>query len=100
MDSEDEEWLNQHAAKGEVPLTNLQFEEMMDRLEKVSISGGSGRPQFTMSFLGYNAVHHPSPCLFFSPLLSATFTLRLQHAIQYTNFLLFNTTPNNLSKLN
>lgn len=35
MDSEDEEWLNQHAAKGEVPLTNLQFEEMMDRLEKV-----------------------------------------------------------------
>lgn len=36
MDSEDEEWLNQHAAKGEVPLTNLQFEEMMDRLEKAS----------------------------------------------------------------
>lgn len=35
MDSEDEEWVNQHAAKGEVPLTNLQFEEMMDRLEKV-----------------------------------------------------------------
>lgn len=36
MDSEDEEWVNQHAAKGEVPLTNLQFEEMMDRLEKAS----------------------------------------------------------------
>lgn len=35
MDSEDEAWLSQHAAKGEVPLTNLQFEEMMDRLEKV-----------------------------------------------------------------
>lgn len=37
MDSEDEVWLNQHAAKGEVPLTNLKFEEMMDRLEKVTI---------------------------------------------------------------
>nr|XP_027228711.1 enhancer of polycomb homolog 1-like isoform X1 [Penaeus vannamei]XP_027228713.1 enhancer of polycomb homolog 1-like [Penaeus vannamei] len=36
MDSEDEAWLSQHAAKGEVPLTNLQFEEMMDRLEKAS----------------------------------------------------------------
>ncbi|XP_068220292.1 enhancer of polycomb homolog 1 isoform X1 [Palaemon carinicauda] len=36
MDSEDEEWLNQHAAKGEIPLTCLQFEEMMDRLEKAS----------------------------------------------------------------
>lgn len=36
MDSEDEEWLNQHVAKGEIPLTNLQFEEMMDRLEKAS----------------------------------------------------------------
>lgn len=37
MDSEDEEWVNKHAAKGEVPLTNLQFEEMMDRLEKVKV---------------------------------------------------------------
>ncbi|XP_076048672.1 enhancer of Polycomb isoform X2 [Oratosquilla oratoria] len=36
MDSEDEAWVNEHAAKGEVPLTNLQFEEMMDRLEKAS----------------------------------------------------------------
>ncbi|KAK8750305.1 hypothetical protein OTU49_014770 [Cherax quadricarinatus] len=36
MDSEDEAWVSQHAAKGEVPLTNLQFEEMMDRLEKAS----------------------------------------------------------------
>ncbi|KAG7156923.1 Enhancer of polycomb 1-like, partial [Homarus americanus] len=36
MDSEDEVWVSQHAAKGEVPLTNLQFEEMMDRLEKAS----------------------------------------------------------------
>ena len=37
MDSEDEEWLNQQAANGEVPLTNLKFEEMMDRLEKVNV---------------------------------------------------------------
>lgn len=36
LDSEDEAWVNQHSAKGELPLTNLQFEEMMDRLEKAS----------------------------------------------------------------
>ncbi|KAF2364328.1 Enhancer of polycomb-like N-terminal [Trinorchestia longiramus] len=37
MDSEDEEWLLQQAAKGELlPLDPPQFEEMMDRLEKSS----------------------------------------------------------------
>ncbi|XP_018026185.1 enhancer of polycomb homolog 1 isoform X2 [Hyalella azteca] len=37
MDSEDEEWLSQQAAKGELlPLDPPQFEEMMDRLEKSS----------------------------------------------------------------
>ena len=36
LDSEDEQWINQHAAKGELPLDFLQFEEMMDRLEKAS----------------------------------------------------------------
>ena len=37
MDSEDEVWLSQQAAKGELlPLDAPQFEEMMDRLEKSS----------------------------------------------------------------
>lgn len=37
LDSEDEEWLQEHTRKGELlPLDPLQFEEMMDRLEKAS----------------------------------------------------------------
>ena len=36
LDSEDEVWISQHTAKGELPLDFLQFEEMMDRLEKAS----------------------------------------------------------------
>lgn len=34
MDSEDEKWINQQARKMEI--TQLQFEEVMDRLEKSS----------------------------------------------------------------
>lgn len=37
LDSEDETWLSQQAAKGDLlPLLPPQFEEMMDRLEKSS----------------------------------------------------------------
>ncbi|CAG0889010.1 unnamed protein product [Darwinula stevensoni] len=43
MDMEDEGWFQEHKKKSDVPLSRLQFEEMMDRLEK-----GSGQQSLSL----------------------------------------------------
>ena len=43
MDMEDEGWFQEQKKKSDVPLSRLQFEEMMDRLEK-----GSGQQSLSL----------------------------------------------------